>query len=537
MLDDLLHELEAWLHSHMHWHERTEPHRPSTARTTSQLRHGGVSGRSLTRAKTRNLFQDAIWQHQQAQAAQPQHRNRPGGVLRVPFVKFLLRTLLELLFLLVYAVVLLLGPTGSALLVPTALEALLYGWSWGLILDEYYQYRTASDSLAEHFDSLWNRIDLLKLSTLGIASATHLFVAIPLNALGQATSGYQVLGWSRVVLAVGALPAFTRVFAAISLDQKYGVLFLSCARMFDDIKRFMVLLGIVMLAFGLTFSGLASANLLLLTHGGADGAAAAGVEAAGCGVGASGAASATGAANAANATCGSEEAAASVAVALEDPPMTSPSRGFLLALWAIHGEMIGHEVAKHSPPFLNSMPAEPYPETAEPTLCLMRPPRTRPTSRSALLWQVVTMPRMATGLLWVYFMLSQIVLLNLLVAIMGDTWQQIRENADDEWKYLKVNAIAEYFELHHIPPPFNAARLLRALFDGSFGENTEEPWQRCTRKRTAADVKKLSKDAQRDLLKAWRLEAEMERGSQLRSLQARPDGCREGGAPVLVSLT
>ena len=137
---------------------------------------------------------------------------------------------------------------------------------------------------------------------------------------------------------------------------------------------------------------------------------------------------------------------------------------------------------------------------------------------------------MATGLLWVYFMLSQIVLLNLLVAIMGDTWQQIRENADDEWKYLKVNAIAEYFELHHIPPPFNAGRLLRALFDGSIGENTEEPWQRCTRKRTAADVKKLSKDAQRDLLKAWRREAEMERGSQLRSLQvSRAPSKHRGG--------
>lgn len=53
--------------------------------------------------------------------------------------------------------------------------------------------------------------------------------------------------------------------------------------------------------------------------------------------------------------------------------------------------------------------------------------------------QVDKMPRTASLLLWIYFVLSQVVLLNLLVAIMGDTWQQIRENSDDEWKYLKVS--------------------------------------------------------------------------------------------------
>eukprot|EP00966_Prymnesium_polylepis_P189009 4379210-Prymnesium_polylepis.1 len=57
----------------------------------------------------------------------------------------------------------------------------------------------------------------------------HLFVAIPLNRIAPG-SGYEVLAWSRVTLAISALPAFTRVFSAISLDQKYGVLFLSwCA--------------------------------------------------------------------------------------------------------------------------------------------------------------------------------------------------------------------------------------------------------------------------------------------------------------------
>ncbi|KAL1522796.1 hypothetical protein AB1Y20_017767 [Prymnesium parvum] len=435
---------------------------------------------------------------------QPDAGDNLGKVLRVPFVKYHLRSLLELLLLLLYALVLLIGPTSSSTLAPTVMESLLYLWGWALILDEYYQYRTASHSLAEHFGSLWNRIDLLKLSAMGIASAIHVF-AIPINVTYPGY-GYQVLAWSRMVLALGALPAFTRIFAAISLDQKYGVLFLSCARMFDDIKRFMVLLGIVMLAFGLTFSGLASANLLFVSYdahlfdlahvqGPAPTCATfdeslPSFPQAGRRPGVfdgfdklwnnKGRPSDTLAQAEGASKAGSEPMNEDPGDVSElDPtkqPMTNTFRGLQLAFWALHGEMIGHEVD--------------------------------------------TMPRTATILLWVYFMLSQVVLLNLLVAIMGDTWQQIRENADDEWKYLKVNAIAEYFELHHIPPPFNACRLLRALVDGSFGENIEEPRKRCTHKHSAADVSKLSKDAQSDLLKAWRQEADLERASQLRALQA-----------------
>lgn len=48
------------------------------------------------------------------------------------------------------------GFSNDAHLKLTFLEALLYLWGWALILDEYYQYRTASRSVAEHFSSLWN---------------------------------------------------------------------------------------------------------------------------------------------------------------------------------------------------------------------------------------------------------------------------------------------------------------------------------------------------------------------------------------------
>ena len=36
------------------------------------------------------------------------------------------------------------------------------------------------------------------------------------------------------------------------------------------------------------------------------------------------------------------------------------------------------------------------------------------------------------------FCYALVVLLNLLVAIMGDTWQRVKESADEEWKFLMV---------------------------------------------------------------------------------------------------
>ena len=139
-------------------------------------------------------------------------------VFHVPFVKFVLRTLLELLLLSLWSAVLASGFSGSG--APSVLDATLYLWGWALILDEYYQYKTASGSLSEHFESLWNRIDLLKLSSLAWASALHL-AAVPLLPAAPHHARL-LLYYSRVGLAFGTLPAFTRLCAAMNLNQSYG---------------------------------------------------------------------------------------------------------------------------------------------------------------------------------------------------------------------------------------------------------------------------------------------------------------------------
>ena len=74
------------------------------------------------------------------------------------------------------------------------------------------------------------------------------------------SGGLQLLWYSRAALALGALVCCTRLFAMLLLNPRLGVLILSCARMYQDVRRFMMILGLVMVGFGLAFSGLLSAN-------------------------------------------------------------------------------------------------------------------------------------------------------------------------------------------------------------------------------------------------------------------------------------
>ena len=229
--------------------------------------------------------------------------------------------------------------------------------------------------------------------------------------------------------------------------------------MFGDIKRFMVLLGIVMFAFGLAFSGLISAQALIVPTETAVSCDAAPSE-------------------------GTDECIRAAEAEAESDlwqRTAATSSSFVLAFWAIHGDNLGHEP--------------------------------------------LAQPRLVALLLWVYFMLSQVVLLNLLVAIMGDTWQQISQHADDEWKMLKVQAIEEYFELHHIPPPFNAPQLVYALLANEDLHERTGPLPRCTVQRSAIDIQKKSKQAQLDLLRHLRLEEEATTDVQLRTMHRSQREC------------
>ena len=76
--------------------------------------------------------------------------------------------------------------------------------------------------------------------------------------------------------------------------------------------------------------------------------------------------------------------------------------------------------------------------------------------------------------LWVYVMVSNILLVNLLIAMMSDTYQEVKEQADLEWKYSSVNSVLEMItRMHPIPPPFSLPVLaLRLAWYLVFGLRT-----------------------------------------------------------------
>ena len=59
-------------------------------------------------------------------------------------------------------------------------------------------------------------------------------------------------------------------------------------------------------------------------------------------------------------------------------------------------------------------------------------------------------------LLGTYLVISQIVLVNLLIAMMGDTYGTIKERADEEWKFGRMVTVQETtVRMSALPPPFN----------------------------------------------------------------------------------
>eukprot|EP00966_Prymnesium_polylepis_P080837 1872816-Prymnesium_polylepis.1 len=70
---------------------------------------------------------------------------------------------------------------------------------------------------------------------------------------------------------------------------------------------------------------------------------------------------------------------------------------------------------------------------------------------------------LSTSLLWVYTFLSQIVLVNLLIAMMTETYESVKENADNEWRFRRVSTIDEAASAAAIPPPLSLPVLLMEM--------------------------------------------------------------------------
>jgi len=69
--------------------------------------------------------------------------------------------------------------------------------------------------------------------------------------------------------------------------------------------------------------------------------------------------------------------------------------------------------------------------------------------------QILNNTYLGSFLLAVYLLFANILLVNLLIAMMADTYSVIRENSDLEWKFSRYSLIQEYSFANLLPPPLN----------------------------------------------------------------------------------
>ena len=295
-------------------------------------------------------------------------------------------------------------------------------------MDEYYQYQIKSGGSAwVHLADHWNKVDFTKLTLLlsaGMLRLCAVCLAAAPSAVAFADLALECAKHSRWLLSFGALACTARLFAALSLQQDMGVLFLSVLFMMRDIGRFLAMLALVATGFGLCMAGVINSSSFAT-------------------------------------------------------PDASPWQPFLAPLWAIHGHVLGYDD------------------------------------------HLLDFPRPLSVALWVYFLLSQVVLLNLLIAIMGDTWQRVKDSADEEWKFLLVQDMEEFFDLYPTPPPFNVLLLLGRLHDHfARGAALAHSGERRGPYLSSSDIKKKSKVAQHDLLRKQALLEARSTDAQLAGLAA-----------------
>jgi hypothetical protein len=75
-------------------------------------------------------------------------------------------------------------------------------------------------------------------------------------------------------------------------------------------------------------------------------------------------------------------------------------------------------------------------------------------------------PSIGEPMMWLYLVVSQIVFINLLIAMMGYTFAEVKEMADREWKFGRLRSIIEVNErFSALPPPFNFPLTFYTFFE------------------------------------------------------------------------
>ena len=90
---------------------------------------------------------------------------------------------------------------------------------------------------------------------------------------------------------------------------------------------------------------------------------------------------------------------------------------------------------------------------------------------------------MGTFILWSWSFVAQVLLINILIAMMTETYETVKRNADNEWRYSRVFVVDEFAgSVYDVPSPFSMPFLLYefgAYFKARL--RATAAWRRCRR--------------------------------------------------------
>ena len=394
----------------------------SASRVIAQRR--GKGGRSGSR---HNLLH-AIHEKEELKRQSEQARGGLCGALTqfysVPLVKFLVRAMWHVLFLLLFFEVLThlhtveqLAAIAPRLPHADAYEKLFVVWALAL----YYENRQRKVTLRD-FGLSTDHLPFQKATShghtlLAVAILLRIFTFMPLAAYvdgGEwlpAAQAAAYIGYQRL-LSFDAVLLCVELFTFMWVSRDFGVLAIIMGQMLVDLSLFLVFALVLLLGFSAALLGLSETASIHTADGDRGGGrllAAAGAAAAGAGVGAGAGAEA-------------------------DAAWSSAGR----ALHRHNGGLGGEDEAH-------------LPLLAVPLWAMFT---------DLDVGQLLPIP-FAPPLMLAYVLLANVVLVNLLIAMFADTYSRIKKNAELEYHYQRFLHIFEYVHVvHATPPPFSIPLLL-----------------------------------------------------------------------------
>ncbi|XP_059152108.1 transient receptor potential cation channel subfamily M member-like 2 isoform X2 [Physella acuta] len=282
-----------------------------------------------------------------------------------PIVKFITNVVFYLVFLMLYSYVLVVKLTSEFVYQ----EGILIVWVATIFTEELRQFFTGAghslkSQIESYFSDKWNWLDMFSI---------FLFIV---GMILRAIPNDDTLSAARVILSINLITFFSRILHIFSINQELGPKLVMINRMIQDLKWFVVILLVFIMAY----------------------------------------------------------AVASEAVLYPNSELSWKLLYYFprKAYWHIYGELFLDDIEGSS-------------------TCTDDP--TQYSDYDVLRCPSPVGKYFVPILLGLYILMTNVLLLNLLIAMFSFTFQQIQDNTDMHWCFQRFNLVLEYTERPVLPPP------------------------------------------------------------------------------------